>query len=84
MTEIPCCSIFSLNDDFYLIFLSDRQVGATLKYKLIGLYQDFQKQIFNECKFNPRLGNSPVDLEGIYGELDEPYTIFMTPGAVLT
>lgn len=65
-------------------FISDRQIGATVKYKLIDLYKEFQNDIIKKCNFTPGLGRYPVDLNGIYGELDEPYTIFMTPGTVLT
>lgn len=65
-------------------FISDRQIGATIKYKLIDLYKEFQNDIVKKCNFTPGAGRYPVDLHGIYGELDEPYTIFMTPGTVLT
>lgn len=72
------------NKHTYIYIISDRQIGATLKYKLIDLYKNFQNDVFKDCNFTPGLGKYPVDIKGIHGGLDEPFTIFMTPGTIVT
>lgn len=65
--------------------ISDRQIGSVLKYKLYRQYFDFQEKVFTECKYSPRLGSLPVRFEKpVYGEKDEPYTIFMISGVMMT
>ncbi|KAJ8945137.1 hypothetical protein NQ318_001602 [Aromia moschata] len=64
--------------------MSNRQIGATVKYKLIDLYVDFQKAILDDCNFLSKLGDFPVNVEFIYGEKDDPFTIYMTPGSLIT
>ncbi|CAG9862958.1 unnamed protein product [Phyllotreta striolata] len=64
--------------------MSNRQIGATLKYKLIDLYTDYQNKLFEDCGFVPGLGDLPVDINFIYGDINEPYTVFMIPGSFIT
>ncbi|CAH1102725.1 unnamed protein product [Psylliodes chrysocephalus] len=64
--------------------MSNRQIGATLKYKLIDLYTNYQNEIFNDCGFVKGLGDLPVDINFFYGDNNEPYTVFMIPGSFIT
>ncbi|KAJ8957482.1 hypothetical protein NQ317_014263 [Molorchus minor] len=61
--------------------LLDRQIGATIKYKLVDLYINFQKSVLADCQFLPQMGDIPVDIDFIYGEKDDSFTIYMTPVA---
>ncbi|XP_030754576.1 ABC transporter G family member 23-like [Sitophilus oryzae] len=64
--------------------MSNRQIGATLKYKLFELFYDFQEDLFEECKWPKRMGNMPLRQHFIHGNEDEPYTIYMIPGTIVT
>lgn len=70
-----------------LIFFypADRQIGTTIKYKLIKLFIDFQKGVFSDCNYFKDLADIPINFhDAIYGSEDETYTVFMTPGMILT
>lgn len=64
--------------------MSNRQTGATLKYKLYNLFYDFQEQLFDECKWPRRLGSLPIRKYFMYGNEDEAYTVYMIPGTLIT
>ncbi|KAJ8920069.1 hypothetical protein NQ315_011723 [Exocentrus adspersus] len=64
--------------------MSNRQIGATLKYKLIDLYTDFQNAVFEDCRFVPGLGDLPVQVDYYFGSKEDTFTIFMTPGSLIT
>ncbi|XP_076266304.1 ABC transporter G family member 23-like isoform X2 [Rhynchophorus ferrugineus] len=64
--------------------MSNRQIGATLKYKLYELFYDFQEDLFTQCNWTKRLGNMPIRKHFIFGNEDEPYTIYMIPGTIIT
>ncbi|XP_050310195.1 ABC transporter G family member 23-like isoform X2 [Anthonomus grandis grandis] len=64
--------------------MSNRQTGATLKYKLYELFYDFQEAVFRECGWPERLGNLPLRQNFIYGNEDESYTVYMIPGTLVT
>ncbi|KAG5872759.1 hypothetical protein JTB14_030154 [Gonioctena quinquepunctata] len=64
--------------------MSNRQIGATLKTKLVDLYIKFQNGLFDDCHFTPKLGDLPVNINFIYGDIEEPYTVFMLPGSLIT
>ena len=64
--------------------MSNRQTGATLKYKLYELFYDFQEELFTECGWPKRMGSLPLNQTFVYGEENEPYTIYMTPGTLCT
>ncbi|CAG9819085.1 unnamed protein product [Phaedon cochleariae] len=64
--------------------MSNRQIGATLQVKLVDLYINFQNDLFNDCKFIPGLADLPIDIDYYYGDQDEPYTVFMIPGSLIT
>ncbi|XP_074031882.1 uncharacterized protein [Leptinotarsa decemlineata] len=64
--------------------MSNRQIGATLKSKLIDLYIKFQTDLFEDCNFLRKLGELPVNINFIYGDNIEPYTVFMLPGSLIT
>ncbi|XP_018577430.1 ABC transporter G family member 23 isoform X2 [Anoplophora glabripennis] len=64
--------------------MSNRQVGATVKYKLIDLYIDFQNAIFEDCHFIPGLGDFPVRMDFYFGTKDDTFVTYMTPGSLIT
>ncbi|CAG9829053.1 unnamed protein product [Diabrotica balteata] len=76
--------ILSLSEIKVWMDMSNRQIGATLKYKLIDLYTKFQNSLFDDCDFVPGFGDLPVNINFIYGDGDEPYTVFMIPGSLIT
>ncbi|RZC34174.1 ABC transporter G family member, partial [Asbolus verrucosus] len=73
---------FGKSTHFCCVF-SDRQIGATMKYKLLDLYKDFQNDLFKDCKYDTQLTDF-IKLETIYGSKDDTFTDYMTPGLVLT
>lgn len=65
--------------------IADRQIGTTVKYKLFNLYVDFQKAVYVDCNYTEGLANIPMKFnDAVYGSEDETYTVFMTPGMLLT
>ncbi|CAH0554397.1 unnamed protein product [Brassicogethes aeneus] len=65
--------------------MSNRQIGQTMKYKLLTLYLDFQKDVLEDCKLNKKLADMPLHFfDGIYGKSTETFTVFMTPGTLVT
>ncbi|KAI7815043.1 ABC subfamily G member 21 [Rhyzopertha dominica] len=65
--------------------MSNRQIGTTIKYKFFNLFIDFQKEVFKDCNYFPDLGDIPIKFnDAVYGDEDETYTVFVTPGMMLT
>lgn len=65
--------------------MSNRQIGETVKGKLIRLYLDFQEQVLKDCDYSPKAGRPPLNFdEYVYGDIDDPYTEFMAPGILIT
>ncbi|KAL1498317.1 hypothetical protein ABEB36_009133 [Hypothenemus hampei] len=64
--------------------LSNRQTGATLKYKLYELFYNFQEELFKECNYPAKLGNLPIQKSFLYGNEDESYVVYMIPGTIIT
>ncbi|KAL3270034.1 hypothetical protein HHI36_009090 [Cryptolaemus montrouzieri] len=65
--------------------MSNRQIGYTIKFKLLDLYMDFQKSLFGDCDYEKKFAEKPVHFfEPIYGEEGDHFTEFMTPGVLLT
>lgn len=68
-----------------IVSFADRQIGTTIKYKLFNLYVDFQKAVYVDCNYTEGLANIPMKFnDAVYGDEDETYTVFMTPGMLLT
>lgn len=56
-----------------------------MKYKLLTLYLDFQKDVMEDCKLNKKLADMPLNFkDGFYGHKDETFTVFMAPGTLVT
>lgn len=65
--------------------MSNRQIGTTIKYKLIDIIINFQKSVFKDCNLLAKLGNLPITFEeSVYGHSSETFRVFMTPGVLLT
>ncbi|XP_056637728.1 uncharacterized protein LOC130445863 [Diorhabda sublineata] len=64
--------------------MSNRQIGATLKSKLVDLYTKFQNSVFDDCNFTAGFSDLPVKINFVYGDSEEPYTVFMIPGSLIT
>lgn len=64
--------------------MSNRQTGATLKYKLYEMFNDFEEDLFADCNWPRNLGNLPIRNNYYYGNQDEAYTVYMTPGTIVT
>ncbi|KAK9873202.1 hypothetical protein WA026_021435 [Henosepilachna vigintioctopunctata] len=65
--------------------MSNRQIGYTVKYKLLDLYMKFQKSIFSDCDFLPKYADLPINfLKPVFGEEGEHFTEFMAPGILIT
>lgn len=69
---------------FVFITSLDRQIGATLKFKLLKKFLDFQKSLATDCHLPERIVDIPVRIHYEYGDDTEPYSVFMTPGVLLT
>jgi ABC-type multidrug transport system permease subunit len=63
--------------------MSNRQIGATIKYKLLSLYIDFQKDLLRDCNLDPRMTDY-MNLTTFYGTTEDTFTDYMAPGLVLT
>ncbi|XP_017786452.1 PREDICTED: ABC transporter G family member 23-like [Nicrophorus vespilloides] len=64
--------------------MSNRQIGATIKYKILKMYEEFAVQTFTDCKLLEKLGKIPMRFAFEFGTEDETYTVFMVPGVLLT
>ncbi|XP_044753149.1 ABC transporter G family member 20-like [Coccinella septempunctata] len=65
--------------------MSNRQIGYTIKYKLLDLYMDFQKSIFKDCDFEKKFAEKPINfLDPVYGVDGEHFTEYLLPGVVNT
>ncbi|KRT81367.1 hypothetical protein AMK59_5794, partial [Oryctes borbonicus] len=64
--------------------MSNRQIGTTIKFKLLSKFLDFQKGLAKDCNLLEKLVDIPVRFHHEYGNDEETYTVFMTPGVLLT
>jgi len=51
-----------------------------LKYRLIKIFEEFNKKVLRHCDLDENLENSPVNIEGFYGSLDNDFTMTLIPG----
>lgn len=61
----------------------DRQIGTVLKYKLYKKYMDYNEKVFEDCNYLGKAAKLPFREETVYGNTDDPVTIFMLPGFLL-
>lgn len=66
------------------ILILDRQIGTTIKFKLLQKFVDFQKGLVQDCNLYEKLAEIPVLFNHFYGDDTETYTVYMTPGVLLT
>ncbi|KAK9730736.1 ABC transporter [Popillia japonica] len=64
--------------------MSNRQIGATLKFKLLSKFVDFQRGLTKDCRLPKKLAEIPIHFNYEYGSDQETYTVYMTPGVLLT
>ncbi|VEN54162.1 unnamed protein product [Callosobruchus maculatus] len=64
--------------------MSNRQIGQTVKYKLIDLYRRFQEDVFADCNFLPGFAKYPVNIDFYYGQENDTFTLYMLPGSLIT
>lgn len=66
-------------------FISDRQIGLTLKQNLFDKMLDMLKILFKDCNYLPKAGQVPIKFEdAVYANFEDTYTIFMVPGVLIT
>ncbi|XP_044267238.1 ABC transporter G family member 20-like [Tribolium madens] len=63
--------------------MSNRQIGATVKYKLLTIFKDFQKDLLRDCNYEPKMADF-MNMTTFYGKDGDTFTEYMTPGLVLT
>ncbi|XP_037919474.1 ABC transporter G family member 23 isoform X2 [Hermetia illucens] len=65
--------------------MSNQQIGIMLTRDLQLAYRDFAKDLLNECGYNSKLGDVPIQFkEPIYGTDTPSFTDFVAPGVILT
>ncbi|CAG9856407.1 unnamed protein product [Phyllotreta striolata] len=76
-----------LPDEEIQVFLdmSSLFVGGMLKSKIAERYEQFHEEIYKDCGYFPEIAKLPLKVEEyFYGDKDEEFIIFMTPGIVTT
>ncbi|XP_022905337.1 ABC transporter G family member 20-like [Onthophagus taurus] len=74
----------SLSEIQVWLDMSNRQIGQTLKFKLLSLFLDFQKSLINDCNLFEKLADIPIDFNYEYGNDKTTFTVFMIPGVLIT
>ncbi|XP_075986505.1 ABC-type transporter snustorr isoform X2 [Anticarsia gemmatalis] len=65
--------------------MSNQQIGLMLNRDIQFSYRDFAKDLLETCKYNPKLGDIPIDfMDPIYGNKNPSFTDFVAPGVILT
>ncbi|KAJ8709889.1 hypothetical protein PYW08_009893 [Mythimna loreyi] len=65
--------------------MSNQQIGLMLNRDIQFSYRDFAKDLLQTCKYNPKLGDIPIDfMDPIYGNKNPSFTDFVAPGVILT
>ena len=65
--------------------MSNQQIGIMLSRDLQYAYRDFAMGLLEECNYNPKLGDIPIQFrDPIYGTMNPSFTDFVAPGVILT
>ncbi|KAL0277482.1 UNVERIFIED_CONTAM: hypothetical protein PYX00_004744 [Menopon gallinae] len=65
--------------------MSNQQIGLMLNRDLQLTYRDFAQELLNQCEYNPKLADIPIQFKDpIYGSSDPSFTDFVAPGVILT
>ncbi|KAJ0170681.1 hypothetical protein K1T71_013453 [Dendrolimus kikuchii] len=65
--------------------MSNQQIGLMLNRDIQFSYRDFAKNLLETCRYNPKLGDIPIDfMDPIYGNKNPSFTDFVAPGVILT
>ncbi|XP_050309611.1 ABC transporter G family member 23-like [Anthonomus grandis grandis] len=64
--------------------MSSKPLGEGLKYKLIDLFLDFQRDLYQDCNWNKRIGQPPINEHYLFGKKYDPYLMFLIPGLLAT
>ncbi|XP_072378312.1 ABC transporter G family member 23-like isoform X2 [Diabrotica undecimpunctata] len=65
--------------------MTSLQVGGIIKDRIFDKYQLFHKKIYDDCKYLSKSVQMPLRVEeSFYGNKDEEYVIFITPGIITT
>ncbi|CAH0763232.1 unnamed protein product [Diatraea saccharalis] len=74
-----------LSDIQVWLDMSNQQIGLMLNRDIQYAYRDFAQDLLEVCKYNPKLGDIPIEfLDPIYGNKDPSFTDFVAPGVILT
>ncbi|RVE45990.1 hypothetical protein evm_009332 [Chilo suppressalis] len=74
-----------LSDIQVWLDMSNQQIGLMLNRDIQYAYRDFAQDLLDRCKYNPKLGDIPIEfLDPIYGNKDPSFTDFVAPGVILT
>ncbi|XP_055389229.1 ABC transporter G family member 23 isoform X2 [Condylostylus longicornis] len=65
--------------------MSNQQIGILLNRDLQYAYRDFAMGLLEDCDYNPKLGDVPIQFKDpIYGTMNPSFTDFVAPGVILT
>lgn len=64
--------------------MSDRQIGTSIKFKLMKKYLEFSKSLVTDCNLPEKIGDIPMRFHYEYGSDADSFTVFMVPGVLLT
>nr|CAI5849593.1 unnamed protein product [Callosobruchus analis] len=64
--------------------MSNHQIAHTLKRDITAAFENFTKDLMEECKIESRLFKQPMNFEPVYGSNWPSFTAFAAPGVLLT
>nr|CAH0102208.1 unnamed protein product [Daphnia galeata] len=64
---------------------SNEQIALTLQHRLVGGFNDFNRNLVTSCDYQPVIPSIPVEfMDPVYGKKNPSFTDFMAPGIILT
>ncbi|EFX71377.1 ABC protein, subfamily ABCH [Daphnia pulex] len=64
---------------------SNEQIALTLQHRLVGGFNDFNRNLVTACDYQPVIPSIPVEfMDPVYGKKNPSFTDFMAPGIILT
>nr|XP_022905336.1 ABC transporter G family member 20-like isoform X2 [Onthophagus taurus] len=74
----------SLSEIKVWLDMSNRQIGLTLKSKLLAKFVHFQKKLFKDCEYLEKLIDQPLNFHYLFGNEKEEFINSMVPGILLS
>lgn len=64
---------------------SNEQIALTLQHRLVGGFNEFNRNLVTSCDYQPVIPSIPVEfMDPVYGKKNPSFTDFMAPGIILT